>query len=161
MPASYEILPGDSSALCSLKIDSGSLRVLRSLVAAVSGEIKLDGDLLSGSGMAWMGQGSLTPVIVEYKDGMTVRIDKLAVRPAGITSNTTGIEAVPSLRKLEGGNSGSLLMFITGRQKKITVVPGLRIKAGSVLAADPGVSFSQDQDDFLAVTGSGRVIITG
>jgi len=159
--ASYEILPGDSSALCSLRIDSGSIRVLRSLVTAMSGEATLEGDILSGPGMAWMGQGSLTPVAVDYEDGMTVRIDRLAVRPAGVTSNPTGIETVPSLRKLEGEYGGTLLLFITGRQKKITVVPGLRVKAGSVLAASPEVIFSEEEDGFLSATGSGRVIITG
>jgi len=158
---SYEILPGDSSALCSLRIDSGSLRVISSFIAAMSGDVKLEGDLLSGSGMAWLGQGSLTPVIVDYADGMTVRIDRLAVRPEGVTSTSSGIDAAPSLRKLQGGEEGTLLMFITGRQKKITVVPGLRIKTGCILASEPGVSFSQEEDGFLTVSGSGRVIITG
>ena len=158
---SYDLLPGDSSSLCVMNLRSGKVRVLRGLVAAMAGEVQLEETILSGSGMVWMGQGSLMPVITDYADGMTVRIDRLAARPLHLKSTSAGIEAVPALRRLNGENSGSLLMFISGRLKKITVVPGLRVKAGSVLAADPGVSFSQEDKDFLAVSGSGRVILTG
>ncbi|HPF33036.1 MAG TPA: hypothetical protein PK907_08485, partial [Candidatus Sabulitectum sp.] len=158
---SYELLPGDASSLCAMRVDSGRVMVTVGLVTAVSGDVNLEDGVISGAGMAWMGQGDLNPVIIDYAPGITVRIDKLAVRPEAVGSVSAGVPEIPSLRKLQGECSCSLLLFTAGRRKNLTVVPGLRVKAGSILAADPDVSFSSAGNGFLEVTGSGKVVITG
>jgi hypothetical protein len=52
-------------------------------------------------------------------------------------------------------------MIVAGRVKKITVSAGLRISSGCILAADPGISFSSEKDGFLAVQGTGTILVTG
>ena len=157
----YILLPGNAVSLCSMKLVSGSVRVISGLVTAVSGDVEIKGKVLSGEGMVWFGQGTLEPVVVEYKDGMTIRIDKLAVRPNSITSESAGVESMPSLRKLTGMNSGSLLMFTSGSCKTISVSRGLRVRAGCILATDADVHLSGGEDGFLEVTGTGSLLITG
>ncbi len=158
----YTLLPGDGNSLCGLRLENDRVRVIRGLVMAFDDSVLLEGDILSGNGMVWMGQGSLTPVVADFKKGMTVRIDRIAVRPAKVTHEACGIGSVPSLCKLHGtGNSSSILLFVNGRIKKLKVTPGLRIRNESVVAADPGVSFAEDESDFLAVSGKGSLIVTG
>ncbi|MCK5131845.1 MAG: hypothetical protein KAR40_06790, partial [Candidatus Sabulitectum sp.] len=158
----YTLLPGDGISLCVMKLEDGEVRVIRGLVTAMDGSVSLDGEVLSGNGLVWMGQGNLTPVVVKFKEGMTVRIDRMAARPVQVTHEACGIGSVPSLCKLNGsGNSNRILMFVTGRIRKLTVTPGLRVREGSVVVADPGVSFTEEKPGFLSVSGKGMVIITG
>ena len=158
----YSILTGDSSSLCSIKLDAGRIRVIAALVAATDRSVSLDGDILSGKGLIWMGQGYLTPVVLSFKEGMIVRIDRLAARPDGVTHEACGIASVPSLCRLkQNGNENQILLFVSGRLKKIAVSPGLRIRASSLVAADPQVSLADSGLNFLSVTGKGTVIITG
>jgi hypothetical protein len=160
--AVYTLLPGNSDSLCTLKLETGSLRVLRAVVVATDGSLSLEGDLLSGNGMAWMGQGNLSPIVVKYTDGMTVRIDRVAARPSQVSHEACGIGSVPSLCRLGGsGNGNSILMFVTGRTRKLTVTAGLKVRGRSVVTADPGVSFTDDGSEYLAVSGKGVLIITG
>jgi hypothetical protein len=91
---------------------------------------------------------------------MTVRIDRVAVRPSGLTREACGIGSVPSLCKLSG-EGDNILMFVSGRIKKLSVSPGLRVRGGSVVASDPGVEFGEDGSEFLSVSGEGMLIITG
>ncbi len=158
--AIYTLLPGNDSALCVLKLETGSVRVIRGLLAAMDGSLSLDGEVLTGSGLAWMGQGNLTPVVVRYTEGMTVRIDRVAVRPVGLTRETCGIGSVPSLCKFRG-KGNNILVFVSGRTKKLSVSPGLKVRGGSVVASDPGVVFKEDGSEFLSVSGEGMLIITG
>jgi len=161
-PSCYTLLPGDSNALCVMKLEDGSARVLRSLVVAMDGSVFLDGEVLSGNGLIWMGQGSLTPVAVRYREGMTVRIDRVAVRPVEVVNEACGIGSVPSLCKFYGGgNDSSILMFVTGRLKKLTVTPGLKVRGECVVMADPKVSFVEEESGFLSLSGEGMVIISG
>ncbi len=160
----YTLLPGDGTSLCTLKLENGEVRVIRGLVAAMDGSVSLNGEVLSGNGLVWMGQGNLTPVTVRYKEGMTVRIDRVAARPVQVIHKSCGIGSVPSLCRLNGngnGNDSNILMFVTGRLKKVMVTPGLRVRNGSVVVADPEVSFTEEESDFLSVSGKGMVIITG
>jgi hypothetical protein len=160
--ARYSILTGDNCALCTIKLEEGRIRVRGALIAAMDQSVSLTGDILTGKGLIWMGQGYLTPVVLNCKEGMTVRIDRLAARPDGVTHEACGIGSVPSLCRLkQNGNDNQILLFVSGRLKKITVSPGLRIRAACVVAADPQVLLSDDGSDFLSVTGKGTVIITG
>ncbi len=157
--ARYTLLPGNDSALCVLKLDTGSVRVIRGLVVAMDGSLSLDGVILSGRGMAWMGQGNLSPVVVKYTEGMTVRIDRVAVRSDGLLRETCGIGSVPSLCTLSG-KGDNILLFVSGRVKKLPVSQGLRVRGGSVVAADPGVVFEEVDSEFLCVSGEGMLTVT-
>ncbi len=145
-----------------MKLENAKARVIRGLIAGMDGTVFLEGDVLQGDGLVWIGQGNLTPVVVRYQEGMTVRIDRLVVRPVQIVHEACGLGSVPSLCKLNGsGSNSNILMFVTGRLKKLSVSSGLRVLEGSVLVADPEVSFAEDGSGFLSVTGEGSLIITG
>ena len=160
--SAFTLLPGDDTSLCVLNLEDSKARVTRGLVVAMEGSVSLDGDVISGNGLVWMGQGNLTPIVVDYKEGMTIRIDRVAARPIQIAHEACGIGSVPSLCKFTGNaDDSSILMFVSGRLKKLTVTAGLRIRGGSVVSADPEVSFSEEEAGFLSVSGSGEVIITG
>jgi hypothetical protein len=156
----YTLLPGDCSSLCLLKLETGRVRVVGALVAAIAGSLELRENVLEGEGEAWMGQGSLTPVVIGYSPGMTVRMDRIGAMPLELFSESLGIVSAPSLRRLLGNGECRILMFVSGRYKKIEAQPGLCIRAGSVLAAGPSVEFADDGGNFLTVSGGGTIYIS-
>ncbi|PIE51568.1 hypothetical protein CSA37_11230 [Candidatus Fermentibacteria bacterium] len=157
----YTVLPGGSDSLCTLKVESGSVRVLKGFIVSLSKDLKLDRCTVSGNGTALLGLGSSNPVPVSYRKGMTVRIDKLAVSPSGMTSESAGIDSVPSMWRLTGEFDGLLLFFTPGRYSKIKVSEGLRVRSDCILSADPTVNFSKEEDGFLQVEGYGSLTVAG
>ena len=159
----YMLLPGDESALCTVNLLSGRIKVISSLVVAMDSTVSLEKEFLTGNGNIWIGQGALTPIPVRYNEGMIIRIDKLAVRPGHIKHESCSIDKVPSLRRLSGANTGNeLLLFVYGRTKKIRITDGLKVKAGNLLCADSSIELKEvDNSEFLEVAGVGFIIVSG
>ena len=165
VPDAYTLHPVESAGIPVLQLHSGSVAVRPAFLVALDSGLKLVEDdsgatLLSGNGMALLGQGYETSVRLRYHHGMAVRFDMLAVRPSGVRHMSMGLEAVPSLSRLEGISEGELLLFVSGRTRQVRLAGSMSLRAGALVAADPGVQLEEGADGWLLASGEGKIIVT-
>jgi len=163
--AGYVVHQAENLGIPVMQLHSGSVRIGSGFLLAMDEGIDAlaDGDgvtRLTGTGTVLLGQGYGSPVVFPYTPEMTARYDMLAVRPDGIGHEPLGFAAVPSLAVLRGDAVGDLVFFCAGRTRTIRLHCGMKVRAGALVAADCDIRVKELPEEWLWVSGEGRVLLS-
>ena len=160
----------DPESLVTVELMSGTVAVRQAYIIARSSTLTLDEDdegrrLVTGKGSIWLGQGERVPVTISLSEGMYARNDRMVLYDAGIHLEPVELQGVHALVKLQGSESSEVLFFTSGRMRELDLSArtSVQVKPASLLAADKDVEISCESgsEDFLTLSGSGRIFISG
>jgi hypothetical protein len=116
---------------------------------------------LSGSGRAWIGDGSAVPVSLGASQALRVDPDRLALR-----DSTVELMEADDHGLCRTGGQGTLIILAGGRFRWISCTgdEAVWIARGSLLAAEGEIELraaGEPGEDFLLASGEGRMLISG